>query len=363
MPVNGANYGWTAALAPPSISRPLSFIAGMDNIMSALASIASFAWALSSSICTIIGLFIGWVPTNPIIFAVAIATCAVWLFTASIRMDKASFVFIASATLVLVSSVCFVIGPPVAQKTQGIPFTSAATVFGDYTNYSDWDMHVYVPFTFLCPMGHYCDYAAFTLLTERWGLKTAGAFLLIIFLITSIGGTTVLVTMSCPTAAFARDRRMLFNDKLSYVSPRCNMPIYTTMFLTVGGMLMLCLGVSPIASETIYSLAVMVLYALPMIFRAFDNRRWVLGPWNMGRLSKPVHVVGFMTVIYMTIMELFPPQAEWTRATLNFNWAVFLCAVLLSALLWLSHGSRHYKGVNQELLRAWREREHDRGLN
>ncbi|KAF5552738.1 GABA permease [Fusarium phyllophilum] len=300
--------------------------------MSALASIASFAWALSSSICTIIGLFTGWVPTNPIIFAVAIAACAVWFFTASTRMDKASLVFIASATLVLVSSVCFVIGPPVAQKTHGIPFTSAATVFGDYTNYSDWDMHVYVPFTFLCPM-------------ERWGLKAAGTFLLIIFLNTSIGGTTVLVTMSCPTAAFARDGRMLFNDKLSYVSPRRNMPIYTTMFLTVGGMLMLCLGFSPIASETIYSLAVMVLYALPMIFRAFDNRRWVLGPWNMGRLSKPVHVFGFMTAIYMTIMELFPPQADWIGATLNFNWAVFLGAVLLSALL------------------AWREREHDRGLN
>ncbi|KLO96342.1 Uncharacterized protein LW93_2334 [Fusarium fujikuroi] len=137
MPVNGANYWWTAALAPPSIFRPLSFIAGMANIMNALTSIASFAWASPSSICTIIGLFTGWVPTNPIIFAVAIATCAAWFFTASIRMDKASLVFISSATLVLVSLACFVIALPVAQETQSIPFTSAATVFGDYANYSD----------------------------------------------------------------------------------------------------------------------------------------------------------------------------------------------------------------------------------
>ncbi|KAJ4030413.1 hypothetical protein NW763_014862 [Fusarium oxysporum] len=150
MPVNGANYWWTAALAPPSISRPLSFIAGMANIMNALTRIASFAWASSSSICTIIGLFTGWVPANPIIFAVAIATYAAWFFTASIRMDKASLVFISSATLVLVSSACFVIGLPVAQKTQGIPFTSAATVFGDYTNYSDWGRPVSVPFTVFC---------------------------------------------------------------------------------------------------------------------------------------------------------------------------------------------------------------------
>ncbi|KAF5594409.1 amino-acid permease [Fusarium pseudocircinatum] len=306
MPVNGANYWWTATLAPPSISRPLSFIAGMANITSALTSIASFAWASSSSICTIIGLFSGWVPTNHIIFTVAIATCAAWFFTASIRMDKASLVFIASvtATLVLVSSVCFVIGLPVAQKTQGIPFTSAATVFGDYTNYNEWDKPVSVPFTFFCAawvitgwnapsavaeeahnarivaprsiINTYClqagmgmlfcillafcittwrqqhltlppvsGYAAFTLLIDRWGLKAAGAFLLIIFLNTSIGGAAVLVMLSCQTAAFARDGGMLFNDKLLYVSPR---------------------RFSPIASETIYSLAViavMVLYALP----------------------------------------------------------------------------------------------------
>lgn len=209
-------------------------------------------------------------------------------------------------------------------------------------------------------------YAAFTFLIERWGLKVAGAFLLIIFLNTSIGGAAVLVIMFCQTAAFARDGGMLFNDKLSYVSPRSNMPIYTTMFLSIGGMLMLCLGFSPIASETIYSFAdtaVMVLYALPMIFRVFDNGRWVPGPWNMGRFSKPVHVLGFLTIVYIMIMECFPPQATWTGATLNYNWAVFLSAVLLSTLLWFSHGSRYYKGVNQEMLRAWREREHDRGLS
>ncbi|KAG7438650.1 putative amino-acid permease [Fusarium oxysporum f. sp. raphani] len=403
MPVNGANYWWTAALAPPSISRHLSFIAGMANIMNALTRIASFAWASSSSICTIIGLFTGWVPANPIIFAVAIATYAA-----------------CNPRSRLLGLFCH--WTPRRSKTQGIPFTSAATVFGDYTNYSDWGRPVSVPFTFFCAawvitgwnapsavaeethnarivaprsiINTYClqagmgmlfcillafcitdmeaaasdpaGYAAFNLLIDRWGLKVAGAFLVIIFLNTSIGGAAVLVMMSCQTAAFARDGGMLFNDKLSYVSPRSNMPIYTTMFLTIGVMLMLCLGFSPIASETIYSLAViavMVLYALPMIFRVFDNGRWVPGPRNMGRFSKPVHVLGFLTVVYMMIMECFPPQGNWTGATLNYNLAVFLGAVLLSTLLWFSHGSRSYKGVNQEMLRAWREQEHDRGLN
>ncbi|KAF5982875.1 GABA permeas UGA4 [Fusarium bulbicola] len=180
-------------------------------------------------------------------------------------------------TLVLVSSACFVIGLPVAQRTQGISVTSATTVFGDYTNYGDWDETVSVTFTFFCAVwvipgwnapsavaeethnawivaprsiiNTYCLQAGMGMLfcillaflnwyhvlpgstrpypcvqtltgslkrlrclyssNERWGLKVAGAFLLTIFLNTSIGGAAVLVMMSCQTAAFARDGGMM----------------------------------------------------------------------------------------------------------------------------------------------------------
>lgn len=190
----------------------------------------------------------------------------------------------------------------------------------------------------------------------------AVAFLLVVFINTIIGGAAVLVMMSCQVAAFARDGGLVYNEKLYYVSPRSNMPVYTTISLTFGGMLMLCLAFSPIASETIYSLAViaiMILYALPMAFRIFDNGRWVPGPWHYGRLSKPIHVVGLLSVAYMTIMECFPPEKNWTPATLNYNWVVLIAAVILSALLWFLHGKDNYKGVNQEMLAAWRARLHE----
>ncbi|KAK6819469.1 hypothetical protein PG987_015952 [Apiospora arundinis] len=209
-------------------------------------------------------------------------------------------------------------------------------------------------------------FPAFALLIQRWGPNAAVAFLLIIFLNTAIGGGAVLVMMSCQTAAFARDGGLLFNDKLCYVSPRSNMPIYTTTFLTIGGMLMLCLGFSPIASTTIYSLAViavMVLYALPMVFRIFDGGRWVPGPWNYGRLSKPIHVLGLLTVLFMTIMECFPPEANWTGATLNYNWAVLIGAVLISTVMWFTHGSRNYRGPDQEMLTAWRSHRITQGID
>ncbi|KAF5589208.1 GABA permease [Fusarium subglutinans] len=121
-----------ASCTRTSVDIPSSvFVAGMTNIMNALTIIVSFAWASSSSVCIIIGLFTGWVPTSSIIL-------------------RSPYLPVLLVTLVLVSSACFVIGLPVAQRTQGISFTSATTVFGDYTNYGDWDETVSVTFSFFC---------------------------------------------------------------------------------------------------------------------------------------------------------------------------------------------------------------------
>ncbi|KAK7950938.1 amino acid permease protein [Apiospora aurea] len=136
---------------------------------------------------------------------------------------------------------------------------------------------------------------AFALLIQRRGRTAGVAFSLLAFLNTAIGGGAAPVTVSCQTAAFARDGGLL------------NMPVRTCMLLTDGGILMLCLASSPVASGTIYSLAfiaVMVLYALPMAFRipgaGEGGRRWVPGPWDYCRLSVPIHVAGLVTVLYMT---------------------------------------------------------------
>ncbi|KAK8088434.1 hypothetical protein PG997_003395 [Apiospora hydei] len=426
MPVNGANYWWTAALAPPSISRPISFIAGMANVMNALTSIASMAWASSSALCTIISLYNGWEPTNAVMFGIAWALCLLWFVMASMKMANASQLYIGSASIVLITSVVFFIALPVSQSVQAVPFAPASRVFGEYANFSDWNEPVAVPMTWftaawvitgwnaasavaeethnarivaprsivttyclmsvmgflVCVLLAFCipdieaaaldpsGFPALALLIERWGRNAGVAFLLVIFLNTAIGGGAVLVMMSCQTAAFARDGGLLCNAQLSRISPRSNMPVHTCVLLTGGGMLMLCLAFSPVASGTIYSLdviAVMVLYALPMAFRILDagegGRRWVPGPWNYGRLSVPIHVVGLVTVLYMTVLECFPPEAHWTAATLNYNWAVLIGAVMLSAVMWFAHGTHSYKGPDQEMLAAWRSHQITQGVD
>lgn len=165
-------------------------------------------------------------------------------------------------------------------------------------------------------------FSALTIVIEGGGPKMGVVFLPTIFFNSMIGGAAAVVMMSCQVAALARDGGLIYNDNLVYVSPRSNMLVYTVSLLTIGVMLMLCLSFSLIASQTIYSLAViavMVLYALAMACRICDGGRWVPGPWNYGKFSKPIHIIGLIVVVHMTVMECFPLAKNWTPAALNYN--------------------------------------------
>jgi hypothetical protein len=158
------------------------------------------------------------------------------------------------------------------------------------------------------------------------------AYLPILVLNTMLGGAPVLLMMSCQIAAFARDGGLVFHDKLACVSPYNNMPIYSSMAVTFGGILMLCLGFSSIASNTIYSLSVIaitVLYITPVISCIFDGGRWNLRPRNLGKFNITIHAWSVLSVTYMTIMECFPPSAAWEGVTLNYNWAVLIVVTLI----------------------------------
>ncbi|WXC58423.1 hypothetical protein SNK03_004322 [Fusarium graminearum] len=203
-------------------------------------------------------------------------------------------------------------------------------------------------------------YPAFTLIINHWGENLAFAFLPIVIVNSVLGGASVLFMVSCQTAAFARDGGLVFNDKLAHVWIYSNMPIYSNVLVTNGGDILLFLAMSPMASSIIYSLAViavMLMYALPMSFRVFHGGRWVPGPWNYGRFSIPIHVYSIISILYITILECFPPMANWTGATFNYNWVVLIFALFLSGVLWMFKVSYTYKGVDQEALDAWRAQE------
>ncbi|CAG7562633.1 unnamed protein product [Fusarium equiseti] len=433
MPVNGTSYWWVAALAPPNLSRPLSFVTGITNLMYAITSVASFAWAMSQTLITVIGIYSGWEATTGASLGISIAVCVLWVAMACMRMQDSNTLYIcngkpkqdvimfmslnvgvlATATIVLITTAIFIIGMPASHAARGLPFTSATNVFGSFDNFSDWDIGVAAPYTFLSAawiitgwnapatiaeethgarkvvprsivtvysamaiMGFFVllilafcindleaavsdpsGVPAYTLVMDRWGLKLGFTFLMIVAINTMVGGAAVIFMLSCQTAAFARDGGLLWNDKLTYIWPYSKMPIFSSILVSGGGAALLFLAFSPIASSIIYSLAVMTLnftYALPMVFRIFNGGRWIPGPWHYGKMSIPIHAWSILSIAYITILECFPPSASWTASTFNYNWVVLIGAVILAWVMWIFKGSKLYRGVDQEALRAWR---------
>lgn len=95
MPVNGAFYWWTGALAPRKWSRPLAFVVGWTNILAIFASIASFAFAVASSLAFAIEIL---EPerrfANAEIMGVAYGVVMLWAVLLTVKLDNVKWVYV-----------------------------------------------------------------------------------------------------------------------------------------------------------------------------------------------------------------------------------------------------------------------------
>lgn len=96
MPLNGAFYWWTGALAPPSWSHALSYISGWLNILQIFAATASFAFAVASAFAY--GLTIaapGFNGTESELMALSMAVVILWAALMCMKLERISMVYIA----------------------------------------------------------------------------------------------------------------------------------------------------------------------------------------------------------------------------------------------------------------------------
>ncbi|OOO08599.1 hypothetical protein OAory_01098950 [Aspergillus oryzae] len=382
MPVNGSFYWWAGALAPPGWSHAISFVTGWLNVFTMFASTASFAYAVASSLSyavTIAAPSMAW--TNAQIMCLSLAVIVVWSGVMTLKLERIASVYIAMAILVLIQTLVFIFGLPISHKVQNRPFASARTVFGEYTNFSDWGLGVSVPYSWFCTLWvnsawmvpvyvaeethdasreipkSLCGYPLMNLIYEHWGHAPTSAYFLFITPVGFIGGSGTLLTYASQIAAFARDGGFPWHERVAYVHPRLNLPIYSLAILGIGTFLVLIIALSPAASSIIYSLSVvtsLVTFIVPIFFRIFAGDRWVPGPWNLGRWSIPIHIAAVVTQVYLIIMECFPTARAWTVETFNYNFALTLGAMLISCGLYCSVGRRNFKGLDHEALEAWR---------
>ncbi|KAJ5552469.1 hypothetical protein N7494_001847 [Penicillium frequentans] len=407
MPVNGAMYWWTAALAPESWSRCLGFISGWINLFGLFTGVASFAYAVASGLAySILIARPDWSCTNAMIMAMALGVVVFWVVSMMLRLENVTLAYMICAVVILCHVILFLIALPVSHAVQGMPFPSARVVFGSYQNYTDWEPAVAVPFTWFCAawvnsiwmapafvveethsprtsapkamIGSYIStcvmglfvtiisafciadmdsiamdpsgYPLYQLLIDHWGQQKSAAFLLFIAPFSTFGGSGMLLTYSTQIAAFARDGGLPFAKHLTYVNQRLSLPVNAVLVLAAGTSLILLISLSTSAKEIIYSLTVLcglINAAIPVGLRLFAGDRWVPGPWNYGRWSKPIHALAVISQVYFIIMESFPLYKSWDINTFNYNWAVTVSIIILSCLLYVTWG-KSFPGIPLE---------------
>lgn len=309
----------------------------------------------------------------------------------------------------------YIIALPTTHAVQGRPWATGADVFGNFTNYSDWTTGVAVTFTFftsvwtnsawatpayvvesthngrrsaawgvvssylvtagsglvVCLLAAFCvenmdelaadptGYPLFTMLQTHWGTRSTAAFLLVSVCVTGIGGSAQTLSYGSQIAAFARDGGVPFSSTLARVSQRVNMPVPAILTLGVASCLVLLFSLSAVAAQIIYSLSTisyLLTMGLPNWLRLFAGDKWVPGPINFGRWSKPIFLWAGLTQLYLAIMESFPPVRAWDASTLNYSWCLTLGVILFALVLYPSLG-KNYTGPDFEALEHYR---HDR---
>ncbi|KAL4745058.1 hypothetical protein BDW72DRAFT_199001 [Aspergillus terricola var. indicus] len=414
MPVNGAFYWWSGALALPRWSRSVSFITGWLNMLSMFTATAAFAYAVASSFSFSLSIAVpGTEWTNAQLMGLSIGVVVLWSALMTLRLERVAVIYILMTLLILVQTLIFIFGLPITHAVQKQPFASGSAVFGEFSTYTDWGPSVAIPYSWfaslwvnsawmvpvyvaeetyrasteipksliytytvtaisglvVCLICAFCitdieaaaldvtGYPLFMLILDHWGQKISSAFFLFVSPVGFIGGSGTLLTYANQIAAFARDGGIPYSCHFLYVHPRLNIPTYSVGLLAIGTSLVLLLSLSDEASNIIYSLSVvasLITFVLPILFRIFAGDRWVPGRFSLGRWSIPVHGFALLSQIFLIVMECFPPYRNWTVYTFNYNSVVTIAAILLSCLLYFVYGRKHYKGLNAEALASWR---------
>lgn len=410
MPVNGAYYWWTAALAPRWCSRFISYVAGWCALLTLATSTASFSYAVASSV--VIGITYvapSWTPDNAQLMGITFAIVICWAALSALKLENISWVYVISSAIIALHLIVFLIAFPTSHAVQGRPFAPASEVLGSYTNYSEWTPAVAVPFTWftaswvnsawsapayvaeatkdarrsapraivtayattavfgllICLVVAFCitdmdsavndptGFPILTLILDHWGPSATAAFVLVVMIPTLVGGSAVLLAYSFQIAAFARDGGVPFYKTFAKVNERVNMPVYAILAECVGTLLLLLFTLSSVARTIIYSLAVMaylLTYALPNFMVLFAGNRWVPGPFSFGRFDKPIFAWACLTQVYLVIMEAFPSAPTWDALTFNYNWVVTLGVLLFAAVSYPILG-KNFKGIDIEAMR------------
>ncbi len=172
-----------------------------------------------------------------------------------------------------------------------------------------------------------------------WGL------LVLIVVAQYLCGLAALTSASRMTYAFARDGGLPFSGALRQVNPRTKSPSVAVWFAAIAAALFTIL----VPYTTIAAVCVIFLYisyVLPVAagFLA-HGRSWTqMGPWQIGRLYRPLAVVSTLGCLFLIVIGMQPPNEQAVKIVGG--------VVVLLVVVWFGLERRRFKGPPQILAKA-----------
>jgi amino acid transporter len=182
---------------------------------------------------------------------------------------------------------------------------------------------------------------------DALGLGGAKVLLLVVIVAQLFCGNAEVAAASRMVFAFSRDGALPGSALWRRVSARTRTPI-PAVWLSVGVAFVLALP--SLYSATAYAavtainvIGITPAYAIPVYLRLRAGRRFVPGPWNLGRWSRPIGWTAVVWVAFVTVLFCLPQTSPVTVGSFNYA-SVALAAVLgLATVLWLTRGRRSYE--------------------
>jgi len=103
------------------------------------------------------------------------------------------------------------------------------------------------------------------------------------------------------------------------------------------------------AIVSIGTVGLYVAYAIPIYLRLRAGSAFQVGPWSLGKWSKPIGWIAVVWVVIITILFFAPAFYPWNTAA-DFNWAGPAFVLVMAAVLiwWLVSAHKWFKGPKIE---------------
>ncbi|KAI0324642.1 APC amino acid permease [Cubamyces sp. BRFM 1775] len=412
-PTSGGLYYWTWDLASPRWRKLLSWIVGYTNCIGLVAGFASVEWGLAVQImaAVTIGTDSSFVPTTAQTFALYVALLVVHGFLSSLATSAIALlqtIYVAVNTLL---PLAVVVAMPIATPKEFK--NTAAYAFGAFTTCTGWPNEFAFVLSFLAPLYVISGFeSSIHMSEEAHNARTAVPWAIVctVGISSFIGWVVNIVFAFCmgtdldsiidnpigqPTAtiffnsfgrngtlalwslvafaqfmvgangltvasrqmfAFARDRGLPLSGLIYRMNKRTQTPVnavWASAFVSF--LLGLLAFAGPTAYSAIFTIALAGQYTafiIPMTSRFLGGKKWVPGPFTLGKFGLPVTVIAVTWMTFSLVILAFPARPAPTAESMNYMVVVY-CGWLTLCLVYyyfpVYGGARWFNGPQKTL--------------